>query len=118
LELDLDLDEPAFANNAPATATISNTTITTTTAATSAPAPARTQQAKALDASLPFFFPQSSHAKGPVCKVKFRRTEDEAQIRERWESVRGELTREWKRRHREAVKSRRRRGAGGIERAE
>jgi hypothetical protein len=53
--------------------------------------------------------------------VKFGRTEDEGQIRERWEAVRGELTREWKRRHREAVKSRRRRGGGaaaGGERAD
>ena len=100
----------------PATTSIPSTI--TAVAATKTPVPAGTQQVKALDASLPFFFPQSSHAKGPVCKVEFRRTEDEARIRERWESVRGELTREWKRRHREAVKSRRRRGAGGSERVE
>jgi len=28
----------------------------------------------------------------------------------RWEEAKGDLTRDWKRRHREAVKSRRRRG--------
>jgi hypothetical protein len=45
-------------------------------------------------------------------RVNFGRADDEAQIRARWEAARGELTREWKRRHREAVKSRRRRGGG------
>jgi hypothetical protein len=129
-ELDLDLDEPAFANNAPATTPIptsaSNPT-TTTRSAAAPPPPTPAQQGKGLDATLPFFFPHSSHAHAHARgqdhlrrAVKFGRTEDEdeGQIRARWESVRGELTREWKRRHREAVKSsRRRRGAGG-ERAE
>lgn len=122
-ELDLDSDEPAFANNAPATTPIaisaSDSSTTTRSAAAAAPAPRRTQQAKALDATLPFFFPKSAHAKGyHVQRVKFGRTDDEAQIRERWEGVRAELTREWKRRHREAVKSRRRRGGARGERAE
>jgi hypothetical protein len=124
-ELDLDSDEPAFANNAPATTPIaisasdSSTTTRSAAAAAAAPAPRRTQQAKALDATLPFFFPKSAHAKGyHVHRVKFGRTDDEAQIRERWEGVRAELTREWKRRHREAVKSRRRRGGARGERAE
>lgn len=126
-ELDLDLDEPAFANNAPATtpiptsASASGPTITRSAAA-APPPPTRAQrhQPKGLDATLPFFFPHTKgrdrdHLRGAV---EFGRTEDEGEIRARWESVRGELTREWKRRHREAFKSsRRRRGAGG-ERAE
>jgi hypothetical protein len=114
LDLDLDLDEPAFAPNGPSPAAISASDPTTTALPkTSAP----TQQSKAysLDATLPFFFPQSSSKGGHAhnFKVKFARTEGEAQIRARWEAERGELTREWKRRHREAVKSRRRRGGGG-----
>jgi len=127
LDLDLDLDEPAFTNDDTAPATISASNPTTT-----AP-PAQQSKAHTLDSTLPFFFPQTSttnsngggggggHARN--VKVKFGRTEDEAQIRARWEAARGELTREWKRRHREAVKSRRRRGgagagAGGGERVE
>jgi hypothetical protein len=40
----------------------------------------------------------------------FFRTESEDEMRARWEAQKLELTREWKRRHREAIKSRRRRG--------
>jgi len=122
-ELDLDLDEPTFADNAPATTPIptSASDPTTTTRSAAAPPPTPAQQAKGLDATLPFFFPHSSHAKGQDHlrrAVEFGRSEDEGQIRARWESVRGELTREWKRRHREAVKSSRRRRRAGGERAE
>ncbi|KAF8260424.1 hypothetical protein EI94DRAFT_1811743 [Lactarius quietus] len=67
--------------------------------------------APALDSSLPFIFAQKGH----VQMISFAWTEDEAEIRACWEVARGELTREWKRRHREAVKSRRR---GGAERFE
>ncbi|KAH9053242.1 hypothetical protein EDB87DRAFT_1569494 [Lactarius vividus] len=103
-ELDLDADDPAFPDAAaPALPT----------SVRSAPSVAATPMAQhgPLDASLPFFFPQ----KGQVRRVGFMRTEDEAQIRARWEAARGELTREWKRRHREAVKSRRRRGGERVE---
>lgn len=41
---------------------------------------------------------------------KFCRTETPEETKQRWEDVKGDLTRDWKRRHREAVKSRRRRG--------
>ena len=47
--------------------------------------------------------------------VRFAPTEDEAVICARLEVRHGELTREWKRRHREAVKSRRRRGGERVE---
>ena len=40
----------------------------------------------------------------------FYRTESSEEIVKRWEEVKGNLTRDWKKRHREAVKSRRRRG--------
>jgi hypothetical protein len=115
LELDLDLDEPAFAPNGPSPAAISASDLTTTARPTAIPAPTQQSKAHSLDTTLPFFFPQTSSKGGYArnVKVKFARTEGEAQIRARWEAERGELTREWKRRHREAVKSRRRRGGGG-----
>jgi hypothetical protein len=125
-ELEHDSDEPAFAHNANAPAPVTApipisasdpTTTTTARSAVAPPPPTRAQQAQGLDATLPFFFPHSSRAEGRHRlrgAVEFGRTEDEAQIRARWESVRGELTREWKRRHREAVKSSRRRGRGGA----
>jgi hypothetical protein len=45
----------------------------------------------------------------------FFRTETEEQLSENWDGCKLELTREWKRRHREAVKSRRRRGGVDVE---
>ncbi|KAF8224863.1 hypothetical protein L208DRAFT_1444296 [Tricholoma matsutake] len=81
------------------------------------------------DPSLPLFFPSSTHphhkisanwTKGVIPNwrdpaVSFFRTESEEAIREKWEKERGELTREWKRRWREAGKAKRRRGGGGGE---
>lgn len=43
-------------------------------------------------------------------RQSFCRTETEEEMRQRWEEQKVELTRDWKRRHREAIKSRRRRG--------
>jgi hypothetical protein len=117
LDLDLGLDEPVTG------VPISNPITTTRPAAI--PAPTRQQpKTNSLDTTLPFFFPQKTSKGGGglarTAKVNFNfaRTEDETQIRARWEAARGELTREWKRRHREAVKSRRRRGGGRGERVE
>jgi len=107
LDFDLGLDD---ANNGPAAATISASDPATAIAQpTAVPASRRQFTAHSLDTTLPFFFPQTSNN----VRVKFARTEDEAQIRARWEAARGELTRDWKRRHREAVKSQRRRRGGG-----
>ncbi|KAI9448860.1 hypothetical protein BJY52DRAFT_1428421 [Lactarius psammicola] len=104
LDMDLNLNEPAFPNAAaPAPVATSSRSAASITVPTT--------QHRALDSSLPFFFPQ----KGQVRGVRFARTEDEVQIRARWEAARGELTREWKRRHREAVKSRRRRGGERVD---
>jgi len=83
-----------------------------------------------LDSSQPLFFPLSAEEKTDKHrKVKlkdimdvfrekgldprstgFHRTESSEEIAKRWEEVKGDLTRDWKRRHREAVKSRKRRG--------
>jgi len=45
----------------------------------------------------------------------FYRTESSEEAVKRWEEVKGDLTRDWKRRHREAVKSRRRRGGVDLD---
>jgi hypothetical protein len=120
LDLDLGLDESTFTNNGSWPASVPTPDLTTTTRPAATPAPTRQSKTNSLDTTLPFFFPQASKGGGHACnvKVKFARTEDETQIRARWEAARGELTREWKRRHREAVKSRRRRGGGGGERVD
>lgn len=122
LDSDLGLDESAFTNANDGSWPASGPTSDPITTTRPAVAPTLTPQSKtnSLDTTLPFFFPQTSKGAGHArnVKVKFARTEDETQIRARWEAARGELTREWKRRHREAVKSRRRRGGGGGERVE
>lgn len=83
-----------------------------------------------LDATQPMFFPLSTEERASkhrntklrdimdVFREKgldpqstgFYRTESSEEIVKRWEEVKVDLTRDWKRRHREAVKSRRRRG--------
>ncbi|OCH96274.1 hypothetical protein OBBRIDRAFT_809203 [Obba rivulosa] len=76
-----------------------------------------------FDPKRPFFFPlppderNRSRARDALDPANWRtffyRTESADEIRKRWEETRGELTSGWKRRHREAVKSRRRRGGVG-----
>ncbi|KAL5513695.1 hypothetical protein ACEPAH_4094 [Sanghuangporus vaninii] len=75
-----------------------------------------------LDPKRPFFFPHSLLPNSSLDlkpgdprdiftgKIEFFRTETDEEIQARWESRKVELTRDWKRRHREAVKSARRRG--------
>ncbi|RPD64073.1 hypothetical protein L226DRAFT_505576 [Lentinus tigrinus ALCF2SS1-7] len=71
-----------------------------------------------LDSSRPLFFPtDQAGAKRRVLdptnwRTWFYRTDTPDAIRARWEETKGELTAGWKRRHREAIKSRRRRGGG------
>ena len=78
------------------------------------------------DAKVPLFFPfgpdDRQSAKGRVKDPfdvftskgwdwrNFCRTETPEQTKQWWEEVKGDLTKDWKRRHREAIKSRRRRG--------
>lgn len=131
LDLDLDLDddvldasfvptaEPAMpypSDNLPPTTTIQST---------------RTRAQFTYDPSLPLFFPLSEEDRGGYRgKVKdlmdmakengwdwksFCRQQTTEEIRQRWEEQKVELTRDWKRRHREAIKSRRRRGGGDGE---
>ena len=103
-------------------------------APTSAPAPStarppmhaqptsHTPQLSFFDATRPLFFP-SAHANvgkrstlDPTnWRTWFFRTDTPEAIKARWEETRGELTAGWKRRHREAVKSRRRRGGANGE---
>ena len=133
LDLELELDDDAgisavpqiipalsFAEHVPSQ--IFEQTVSTTSRATFT-----------LDASKPLFFPLGSSftstpsaqlyrgGKGPKDIVSifhekgwtrdgFRRTDSPEAIRKRWEDGKVELTREWKRRHREAVKAARRRG--------
>lgn len=84
-----------------------------------------------FDPSLPFFFPLSEEDRAgmkgrakdqlDVMKEqgsdwrKFCRTQTPEEIKQRWEEQKVELTKDWKRRHREAIKSRRRRGGGDAE---
>lgn len=100
LDMDLHLDQPAF----PKTATPAPVAMSSRSTVSAA------IQHKVLDSSLPFFFPQKGH----VRSVGFTRMEGEAEIHARWEAARGELTREWKRRLREAAKSLRRRGGEHV----
>ena len=80
------------------------------------------------DPSLPLFFPIPSSqihlfphqkdiailARENVLSASFYRTESEEEIRKKWEE-KGELTRAWKKRYREAGKIRRRRGGGDVD---
>ncbi|TFY51216.1 hypothetical protein EVG20_g11106 [Dentipellis fragilis] len=112
LDLDFDLelaDDFFLASAAPAPIPVAIHPPTSTPSAISNPT--------TIDASRPLFFPAHGRGKGRdalaalgTWRGTFHRTADEESIRQMWEEQRGELTREWKRRHREAVKSRRRRG--------
>ncbi|KAF7985841.1 hypothetical protein HWV62_524 [Athelia sp. TMB] len=139
LELDDDMDIPSFTQSQP------EAIAEPTPAAFSVPAPASTSAAAprgaqfTYDPSLPMFFPLASTFANPLSLAQpqnqgiyntrmrdsfvgilpeaaaFHRTETEEQIRAHWEETKGELTKEWKRRFREAGKSRRRRGGGDGE---
>jgi len=64
------------------------------------------------DPTAPFFFPRPGSLSKPNT---FHRTETEEQIRQNWENKKGELTRLWKKRYREATKIKRRRGGNEEE---
>ncbi|EGN96949.1 hypothetical protein SERLA73DRAFT_170295 [Serpula lacrymans var. lacrymans S7.3] len=102
------------------------------TAVVDLPVPASDSGQFKFDPNQPFFFPLSSDLRDnlrpkdkgrvkdllDVAKDKgwnwrdagFYRTQTEDEIRKRWEKNKAELTRDWKKRHREAGKMRRRRG--------
>ncbi|KAF7790227.1 hypothetical protein EIP86_001179 [Pleurotus ostreatoroseus] len=124
LDLDLDLDDDVLDASfapAPPAATPSIQPVVATTIRNT-----RTQAQVTFDPNLPLFFPLPQderegfrgRVRDPFDVAKeqgfdwrtFCRTETSEEIRQRWEAEKVELTRDWKRRHREAVKSRRRRG--------
>ena len=124
LDLDLDLDDDVLDASfapAPPAATPSVQPVVATTIRNT-----RTQAQVTFDPNLPLFFPLPQderegfrgRVRDPFDVAKeqgfdwrtFCRTETSEEIRQRWEAEKVELTRDWKRRHREAVKSRRRRG--------
>lgn len=127
LELDDELDIPSFAEaTAPVPVPVAEDQPSITQAATH-PVPIKPSQPQfTFDPSLPLFFPIPSSqthlfprqkdiatlARENIISAGFYRTESEDEIRKRWEEQKGELTREWKRRFREAGKMRRRRGGG------
>ncbi|KAI0332655.1 hypothetical protein GY45DRAFT_1273311 [Cubamyces sp. BRFM 1775] len=82
------------------------------------PTPVQVVRTAALDPTKPLFFPSDNamsrrRAHDPTdWRTWFYRTDTPEAIRQRWEESKGELTAGWKRRHREAIKSRRRRGGG------
>jgi len=86
------------------------------------PLPTAIPSLPSFDPKAPLFFPlpPEERNRGRVYDVLdptnwrtwFYRTDSEEDIQKRWEGAKGELTSGWKRRHREAVKSRRRRGGG------
>ena len=134
LDLDLELDEeipfsihPPVQDQAGDAQIQINAPSTTSVQPATNPPPTPASTAT-YNPSLPFFFPSSMH---PYTKnsanrtqniitnwrdpgISFFRTETEEGIRGKWEKERGELTREWKRRWREAGKVKRRRGGAGA----
>ncbi|EMD39117.1 hypothetical protein CERSUDRAFT_112807 [Gelatoporia subvermispora B] len=119
LDLDLELDEEVEQQ---IIALAQPVTVTRPSGSTPArPAPSSSLQD--FDTKRPFFFPLPPEERNrgrardaldtSQWRTFFYRTESSDEIRKRWEETRGELTSGWKRRHREAVKSRRRRGGVG-----
>ena len=140
LDLDLELDEeiniPNFSQALPAPIDDERATMPNSQEISLPDLSSRTSQFT-YDPTLPLFFPlpsslqSQSHSQIPrqtgrqkdlfsvACErgwdpaaAEFYRTETEDEIRKRWEESKGELTREWKRRSREAGKVRQRRGGG------
>jgi hypothetical protein len=134
LELDDEIDIPNFTQALPAPADDEPASIPTTQQISLTTHSSRTTQFT-YDPTLPLFFPLPSSLQSdsqipkPAGRQKdlliiarergwdpasaaFYRTETEDEIRKRWEESKVELTREWKRRFREAGKVRRRRGGG------
>ncbi|TFK86521.1 hypothetical protein K466DRAFT_600266 [Polyporus arcularius HHB13444] len=113
LDLDLELDDDVpFDVPAPAAASAPLRPTAPVQPSTSS----RIPHVVLLDHSRPLFFPSDqSGGRRRVLdptdwKTWFYRTDSPEAIRTRWEETKGELTAGWKRRHREAIKSRRRRG--------
>ncbi|KAK7056707.1 hypothetical protein VNI00_002424 [Paramarasmius palmivorus] len=119
-QLDLDLDEDLDAIFGPASVTPHEKASSAIQSAIPIVVPsvtstkARTQQRIFLDPKTPLFFPlpASGSLQAKAADSPFYQTQTEEQIRQRWEENKVELTRGWKKRWREAVKVKRRRGGG------
>ncbi|KAL7418106.1 hypothetical protein BDY24DRAFT_374113 [Mrakia frigida] len=139
LPLDLDLDpssDPTLSSTLPLPSNLPSTSFssypTTSTQDLASSATTSLTATFKPDASIPYFFPflhlsEAERAKGPKLQAKsvlelerekegegvggFWRKDTEEEMQARWEQDHLELTREYKKRHREAVKRRRRRGA-------
>ncbi|KAI9060938.1 hypothetical protein FKP32DRAFT_1577040 [Trametes sanguinea] len=121
LDLDLELEDDLpfdVPTSAPAPAPASAPTQPLRTIQST---PAQVTRTAALDLSKPLFFPSENaamrrRALDPTnWRTWFFRTDSPEAIKQRWEESKGELTAGWKRRHREAIKSRRRWGGGAGE---
>ncbi|EEB93244.1 hypothetical protein MPER_08131, partial [Moniliophthora perniciosa FA553] len=116
LDIDIDEDLDAIFGSAPAIDEQSAPPTSQPIVASSfASTKARTQQQRIyLDPKTPLFFLPAhggaSHLRGKAADSPFYQTQTEEQIRQRWEENKVELTRGWKKRWREAVKVKRRRG--------
>ncbi|KII83065.1 hypothetical protein PLICRDRAFT_58564 [Plicaturopsis crispa FD-325 SS-3] len=103
-ELELDDTDPIFSAPAPAPHVLAEV----------APPPTHSHT---YDPRMPRFFPPANqiHAqmRTAVASAGFFRTGSEADIRARWDAEKLELTRDWKKRAREAGKTRKRRGGAG-----
>lgn len=116
LDLDLELDDTVD----PFIADIASTDERPAPTALTAP-PTFAASTGVLDFKRSLFFPTFTGAKARDAldptdwRTWFFRTDGPEDIRKDWEEIRGELTNDWKRRHREAVKSRKRRGGAGAE---
>ncbi|ESK94936.1 ribosome biogenesis protein nop6 [Moniliophthora roreri MCA 2997] len=116
-QLDIDIDEglDAIFGSAPAVAEQPPASVPQPIVASSfASTKARTQQRIYLDPKTPLFFLPAhggtSHLQGKAADSPFYQAQTGEQIRQRWEENKVELTRGWKKRWREAVKVKRRRG--------
>ncbi|KAI0343327.1 hypothetical protein BDW22DRAFT_1329179 [Trametopsis cervina] len=131
LDLDLELEDDALDPAFIAASTQAPATQLEQVYTPAAPIPTSKSQARTFDPSLPLFFPLSDEARTTargrvrdpfdVAREKgldwrsFCRTQNSDEIKQRWEDQKVDLTKDWKRRHREAIKSRRRRGGGDAE---
>ncbi|KIP07446.1 hypothetical protein PHLGIDRAFT_421113 [Phlebiopsis gigantea 11061_1 CR5-6] len=125
LDLDDELAEEPNAAFVPQAPTVISEQVHSVTA----PSTISIQGRFTLDQSSPLFFPFSEdersgfrgRIKDPLDIAKengwdwrkFCRTQTSEEIKQKWEEQKVELTKDWKRRHREAIKSRRRRGGAG-----
>ncbi|CAK5267861.1 unnamed protein product [Mycena citricolor] len=130
LELDLELDDE-LAHILPSTPQAPSTAQPIPAAQIAAVSlPSRTRAQITLDPKQPLFFPLPTSFQSGLGSTKARqrdildvgkdngwnvhfvRNETDDEIRKKWEEQKGDLTREWNRRWREAGKVKRRRGAG------